>query len=60
MDDLFIIGQTREEVQHSTKVVLQTLANLGWVINKEKSSLVPSQVTKFLRFLINTTGTPHY
>ena len=48
LDDLLIIAATREECLQKTERALQILRSLGWIINTEKSRLVPSQVFEWL------------
>jgi hypothetical protein len=60
MDNLFIMGSSHAKAEQSTRTTISTLNELGWQINEEKSMLIPSQCTKFLSLLINTTATPHF
>ena len=47
LDDL-LISSTREECLHHTKLALQILKNLGFIINEKKSRFVPAQVFEWL------------
>lgn len=54
MDDILIIGATREIAIESAKIVAEILQELGFVINKTKSILVPATKREFLGIIINT------
>ena len=54
LDDMVILGQTREEVLKWRSIVLDLLENLGFLINYDKSELEPTQSLIFLGFLIST------
>jgi hypothetical protein len=58
MDNLFIMGSSHTKAEQSVRTTLLTLNELSWQINEEKSSLNPSQCTKFLSLLVNMTTTP--
>ena len=55
LDDLLIIGSTKEEAIQSRDCVLFLLQKLGFSINWEKSELRPSQEMEFLGMIINST-----
>ena len=48
MDDLFIVGPSKEVTEDNTKLVIQELLKAGLTVNVEKSILVPLQVIDFL------------
>ncbi len=48
LDDWLIVGNSAEDCQESIQIVLQIIEQLGFRVNQEKSSLVPSQVFTFL------------
>ena len=58
MDDLLILGRTKEECAEATLTALKILEDFGWKVNKEKSHLEPCQELDYLGFTINTESTP--
>ena len=54
IDDLLILGDTKEQCIRSTQAVSDLLKSLGAVINEPKSSLVPEQVKEYLGFVLNS------
>lgn len=54
LDDLLIIAKDKYKCQLDTNTVTKLLKSLGFLINTEKSNLVPSQEIKFLGFIYNT------
>ena len=54
LDDIFIASSSYEESVRHTGFVLDLLQSLGWLINVEKSSLVPATRMEFLGFLVDT------
>ena len=54
LDDFLIIGATREECLNSLRLTIDLLQFLGFIINFEKSVLVPSKICKFLGVIINS------
>ena len=58
MDDLLLLGRSREECQKAVKLTLETLEMFGWQVNREKSQLDPTQELDYLGFTINTRATP--
>ena len=63
LDDILIIGSKIEETRRFTEMAMSLLESLGFIINKEKSILKPTQVLTFLGFTINsvnmTLNLPH-
>ena len=63
LDDILIIGSKIEETPRFTEMAMSLLESLGFIINKEKSILKPTQVLTFLGFTINsvnmTLNLPH-
>ena len=55
LDDILVIGKTKEECEKNLKVVLDLLQSLGFLINWKKSNLVPSQRFLFLGLLWDST-----
>lgn len=56
MDDLIVMASSLAEALEKRCVVLKTLADLGWHISLEKSSLDPSQSKEFLGLTVDTAG----
>jgi ribonuclease HI len=54
LDDILILASSKEMLNQQSIVVLDLLQQLGFTINKEKSSLIPSQVVDYLGFQINS------
>ena len=52
LDDLLIMGQSREEVGNVTQKILFLLQQLGFRVNWEKSQLTPSQRANYLGFIL--------
>ena len=50
LDDWLIRSQTLEEAQVNTQAVVDLTQSLGWIINKEKSELKPTQVFSFVGY----------
>lgn len=55
LDDILIFGDSSEECNNNTRLVIATLENLGFVINFQKSCTSPTQRCKFLGFFLNST-----
>ena len=55
LDDWLISADTREEAIRHTEVVVSHLTSLGFMVNWEKSTLVPSQQTTFLGIMLDST-----
>ena len=43
LDDILVVGSSREAVYHSLQMTLQVFVNAGFVINVKKSDLLPTQ-----------------
>ena len=43
LDDILLMGRTKEEVLNHLSIVIQTLQQLGFTINNEKSMLYPKR-----------------
>lgn len=54
LDDLLCINNSFNSCLMSTATAVNFLEKLGFIINKEKSSLVPKQIQQFLGFEINS------
>lgn len=55
LDDILIIGSNKAECQSNTVMTATLLQKLGFIINIEKSQLIPSQTIQYLGFLYDTT-----
>lgn len=55
MDDLIVMGRSREECAQHTHETINLLQMLGWFISREKSSLDPGQQKTYLGYLLDTT-----
>lgn len=56
LDDLICFGSSYNECSNNAKIVKNLLTCLGFVINYEKSSLIPTKITEFLGFKINSNS----
>ena len=54
IDDIIVLGYTREQCQANMNLVLQALQKSGFLVNYKKSQLIPSQCAEVLGFLIDT------
>lgn len=54
LDDILIIGPSRERTQQYTQMVLKKLAELGFLVKESKSTLEPTQTIEHLGFTIDT------
>lgn len=54
LDDILIIGHSREEAQEAVKQVVGLLESLGFVIQEEKSVREPSQSLEYIGLMIDT------
>lgn len=54
IDDMIIMGKTRDEVKSKMAIASNLLQSLGFTINCDKSVFVPSQVITHLGFQINS------
>ena len=50
LDDWLIRSQSQEEAQVNTQAVVDLTQSLGWIINREKSELTPTQVFLFVGY----------
>ena len=57
LDDWLLLGRSEREASEVTAYVITLLENLGWIINREKSSPVPTQQITYLGAILDfTTG----
>ena len=54
LNDIILAAFTRELCIYQGQILIKTLEYLGFVINLEKSNLVPSQVVLFLGFIVDS------
>ncbi|KAJ8945284.1 hypothetical protein NQ317_001091 [Molorchus minor] len=54
LDDFLILGSTPEEGEANVTLVIHLLESLGFLINREKSMITPSQRCKFLGFVFDS------
>ena len=54
LDDMAIISPSRELSSQEAAIVIQTLESLGFIINKKKSVLIPSQIMVYLSYVIDS------
>ncbi|KAM9329466.1 uncharacterized protein PAF06_002860 [Gastrophryne carolinensis] len=54
LDDLLLFAPSRELLENNVKRTLYLLTELGWIINKGKSSLLPQTDCKYLGYLIKS------
>lgn len=54
LDDFLIFSVSREECVNNPKLTISMLLHLGFIINWEKSDLVPNFSCKFLGIIINS------
>ena len=58
LDDMAIISSSRELSSQEAGIVVQIVESLGFIINKEKSVLFPSQKIVFLGYVIDSVSLP--
>ena len=56
LDDMAIISSSRELSSQEAAIVVQILESLGFITNKEKSVLIPSQKIVFLGYVIDSVA----
>ncbi|CAG9138027.1 unnamed protein product [Plutella xylostella] len=54
LDDFLIVHQNPDVLRRQAKLVVRKLEELGWTVNKKKSSLEPSQSLEYLGIVWNT------
>ncbi|CAJ0952991.1 unnamed protein product [Ranitomeya imitator] len=55
LDDLLIKGPSRRDGSQSLQLTLDVLLRLGWIINYQKSSLIPTRRLEFLGIEFDTS-----
>lgn len=56
LDDFLCIGRSYDECLTNVNTTKEFLESLGFVINKNKSVMMPSKICKFLGFVFNTVN----
>ena len=56
LDDFLIMAHKREQCLEQAQLIVGLLEKLGYLINREKSVLEPTQRLEYLGFLIDTCG----
>lgn len=54
LDDMFIVGRSFKECLNSIHTTLETVTTLGFIVNYEKSSLMPKTSVQFLGFILDS------
>lgn len=54
LDDFFCIGTTYKECLMNVSTTKALLTKLGFIINNEKSNIIPNKICKFLGFIFDT------
>ena len=54
LDDLLILAESHDQALHHAASTLNLLEGLGFIVNYQKSQLLPSQKIEFLGFLIDS------
>lgn len=54
LDDIFLIGRTKEECVFNVETTRKLLESLGFILNLKKCNLEPSQRCKFLGFVFDS------
>lgn len=54
LDDILVLGSSPEEGKAHVELTIEMLSQLGFVINREKSQLEPTQKIQFLGFWIDS------
>lgn len=55
LDDILCFGQTYMDCQNNVQMITKLLQSLGFILNEEKSCLIPSRNCRFLGFNFNST-----
>lgn len=56
LDDILFIAPDQSECFKIVELATELLESLGFIINKDKCSIIPSRICKFLGFLINSSN----
>ena len=55
LDDILILAESKQLANQHAQLVLGTMENLGFVVNYDKSVMIPSPQMEFLGFLVDST-----
>ena len=55
LDDLLLFAASPEQLSRDLEVTKKVLTDLGWLLNLDKSSLIPSQQITYLGYLLDST-----
>jgi hypothetical protein len=56
LDDLIVMAQTMEEIVRARDTTIHILEHLGFVINQEKSEMIPSRRIEFLGVVVDSVA----
>ncbi|XP_077331855.1 uncharacterized protein LOC143974400 [Lithobates pipiens] len=56
LDDLLFFAPSKLQLQGDLRVAISCLKRLGWLINQEKSHLIPTQAIQYLGFLVDSVS----
>lgn len=56
LDDKLVLGQTYQKCLQNVQETIKLLESLGFIVNREKSVLEPTQCCKFLGFVLNSVS----
>jgi len=54
LDDILIMSQSREELMKHLSMITSLLELLGFVVNREKCQLIPTQLIQYLGFMVDS------
>ena len=54
IDDMLLMARTREEANQHEEVLVSLLEALGFIVDQEKSHLIPTQVVEFLGLSVDS------
>lgn len=55
IDDMLILGDSKERCEESLRATLRLMTDLGALVNEEKSSFCPAQVLEYLGFSLDSS-----
>ena len=56
LDDICLFGESKSICLENTNETIELLTSLGFIINFDKSNIVPSKICQFLGFVIDSDG----
>lgn len=54
LDDMLIMAKSREDLERQVTQIISLLEILGFVMNREKSHLQPTQTIQYLGFIVGS------